>query len=113
DLAVIGIYYFKDVAVLKDQLQEVLDENLLHGGEYQINDGIKKMWAKGYVFKPGQVDEWMDCGNKTVAVDTNSRTLNFLKQDGEKLIADSVITNNSTIIEPCFIGEHVELNNAT
>lgn len=60
DLAVIGIYYFKDVGILKDQLQEVLDENLLHGGEYQINDGIKKMWDKGYVFKPGKVDHWID-----------------------------------------------------
>ena len=29
DQAVIGIYYFKDVAVLKEKLQEVLDENIL------------------------------------------------------------------------------------
>ncbi len=113
DLAVIGIYYFKDVGILKDQLQEVLDENLLHGGEYQINDGIKKMWDKGYVFKPGKVDHWMDCGNKTVAVETNSRMLNFLQEDGEKLVADSVKLENSKIIPPCFIGENVLLKNTT
>lgn len=114
DLAVIGIYYFKDVGVLKAQLQEVLDENIIHGGEYQINDGIKKMWAKGYVFKPGKVEEWMDCGNKTVAVETNARMLNFLKEDGEeKLIADSVQSENSKIIEPCYIGENVQLKNCT
>ncbi len=46
DQAVIGIYYFKDIAVLKEKLEEVLDENLMHGGEYQINDGIKKMMAE-------------------------------------------------------------------
>ena len=40
DQAVIGIYYFKDIEVLKGKLQEVLEENLMHGGEYQINDGI-------------------------------------------------------------------------
>ena len=41
DLAVIGIYYFKDVSVLKNELQEVLDSKLTRGGEYQINDGIE------------------------------------------------------------------------
>jgi glucose-1-phosphate thymidylyltransferase len=114
DQAVIGIYYFKDVAVLKDKLQEVLDENVMNGGEYQINDGIKRMMADGKVFKTGTVDEWMDCGNKIVTLETNTRMLGFLKADGEEqMIAQSVKNNNSTIIEPCYIGENVELHNAT
>lgn len=114
DLAVIGIYYFKDVSVLKQELQHVLDNNIVNGGEYQINDGIKAMMAKGKIFKTGEVDEWMDCGNKAVTVETNSRMLGFLKQDGdEQMIADSVTLNNSTIIEPCYIGENVQLNNTT
>jgi glucose-1-phosphate thymidylyltransferase len=28
------------------------------------------MMAKGKVFKTGHVDEWMDCGNKAVTVET-------------------------------------------
>ncbi len=111
--AVIGIYYFKDVAILKGKLQEVLDENIMNGGEYQINDGIKRMMAEGRVFKTGTVDEWMDCGNKPVTVETNARMLGFLKQDGEEqLVASSVKQENSNIIEPCFIGENVILKNA-
>ncbi len=114
DQAVIGIYYFKDVAVLKDKLQEVLDENVMNGGEYQINDGIKRMMADGKIFKTGTVDEWMDCGNKKVTLETNTRMLGFLKADGEEeMIATSVTTENSTIIEPCYIGENVELHNTT
>lgn len=113
DLAVIGIYYFKDVGVLKDELQHVLDNNIINGGEYQINDGIKGMMSKGKVFKTGQVDEWMDCGNKAVTVETNQRMLGFLNADGESLIADSVSLENSTIIEPCYVGENVVLKNAT
>ncbi|MBR9913503.1 MAG: nucleotidyltransferase [Algicola sp.] len=114
DQAVIGIYYFKDVSVLKQKLQEVLDEHIMNGGEYQINDGIKRMMAEGKVFKTGTVDEWMDCGNKNVTLDTNTKMLHFLKADGdEQLIANSVKNTNSTIIEPCFIGENVVLNNAT
>ncbi len=114
DQAVIGIYYFKDVSELKDKLQEVLDENVMNGGEYQINDGIKRMMADGKVFKTGTVDEWMDCGNKTVTLETNSKMLGFLKADAvEQLVDDSVIIENSTIIEPCYIAKNVTLLNST
>jgi len=113
DLAVIGIYYFKDVAVLKNELQLVIDNNIIHGGEYQINDGIKQMMAKGMKFVPGEVNEWMDCGNKNVTVETNSRLLGFLHKDGEDLVSSSVVAQHSTIIQPCFIGEDVILINAT
>jgi len=113
DLAVIGIYYFKDVGVLKNELQYVLDNNIINGGEYQINDGIKRMMADGKVFVTGKVDEWMDCGNKNVTVETNSRMLGFLQKDGENLVSDSVTQENATIIEPCYIGENVTLRNTT
>ena len=113
DLAVIGIYYFKDVAVLKNEVQLVLDNNIVHGGEYQINDGIKQMMAKGMKFVPGEVDEWMDCGNKDVTVDTNNRMLNFLHNDGIHLIDYDVKQEKSTIIPPCYIGKNVVLTNAT
>ena len=114
DQAVIGIYYFKDVAVLKGKLQEILDENIMNGGEYQINDGIKRMMAEGKVFKTGTVDEWMDCGNKAITIETNQRMLGFLKADGEEqLVASSSKLENSNIIEPCFIGENVVLKNTT
>lgn len=113
DLAVIGIYYFKDVAVLKNELQSVLDNNIIHGGEYQINDGIKQMMVKGMKFVPGKVDEWMDCGNKDVTVETNTRMLGFLHNDGEHLIDYGVKQKNATIIPPCYIGEDVVLINAT
>ena len=114
DQAVIGIYYFKDVAVLKGKLQEILDENIMNGGEYQINDGIKRMMADGKVFKTGTVDEWMDCGNKAITIETNQRMLGFLKADSEEqLVATSAKLENSNIIEPCFIGENVVLKDAT
>jgi len=113
DLAVIGIYYFKDVGVLKKELQYVLDNDIINGGEYQINDGIKRMMNDGKVFVTGEVQEWMDCGNKNVTVETNARMLGFLEKDGESLISDSVTTDNATIIPPCYIGKGVVLKNAT
>ncbi len=113
DKAVIGIYYFKNVAVLKNELQYVLDNDIINGGEYQINDGIKRMMADGSVFVTGQVDEWMDCGNKNVTVETNTRMLGFLQNDGEELVSKNVILENATIIPPCYVGENVVLRNTT
>ncbi|WP_224484293.1 sugar phosphate nucleotidyltransferase [Robertkochia aurantiaca] len=112
DLAVIGIYYFKKAEELKNELQTVLDENIIHGGEYQINDGIKAMMKKGKKFVPGKVDEWMDCGNKDVTVETNSKMLGFLTGGSEQLVAQSVMKENSEIIPPCYIGENVVLKNS-
>ncbi|MEM1001479.1 MAG: sugar phosphate nucleotidyltransferase [Bacteroidota bacterium] len=110
--AVIGIYYFKNVSQLKEKLQEVLDENVMNGGEYQINDGIKRMMAEGRIFKTGTVDEWMDCGNKTVTLETNTKMLDFIQADGVEIMVDpSVEIVNSTIISPCIIGPNTKLVN--
>ena len=113
DQAVIGIYYFKDVGVLKEELQYVLDNDIIHGGEYQINDGIKRMMTAGKVFKTGTVDEWMDCGNKEVTVETNAKMLGFLAASNTPLISSEIQNENATIITPCFISEGVILKNCT
>jgi glucose-1-phosphate thymidylyltransferase len=113
DLAIIGIYYFKSGETLRAELQYLLDNNITKGGEYQLTDGLENMKQKGMKFVPGKVDHWMDCGNKNVTVETNSRMLGFLHKDGEHLVSASVVLQNSTIVEPCFIGEGVVLVNST
>ena len=113
DLAIIGIYYFKSGETLREELQYLLDNNIVKGGEYQLTDGLENMKIKGMKFVPGKVDEWMDCGNKNVTVETNSRMLGFLHNDGESLVSATVKMENTTIIPPCFIGENVVLKNST
>lgn len=110
--AVIGIYYFKEVTDLKVELQHVLDNNIINGGEYQINDGILRMMSKGKIFKTGQVDQWMDCGNKKVTIETNQQVLKNEQAKGVKTIHSSISLKNSKIIEPCFIGKNVKIVNS-
>ncbi len=111
--AVIGIYYFKEIADLKNELQYVIDNEIINGGEYQINDGIKRLMASGKIFKTGTVDEWMDCGNKNVAIDTNTRIMKFMVHDDSEELHTTASINNSTIIQPCVIADDVVLNNST
>lgn len=110
DLAMIGIYYFKEAEKLKTELQYLIDNGIIKGGEYQLPDALKNLTKKGAKFKPGKVSEWLDCGNKKVTVHTNQRVLEFDKK--EDLVANDLVSNNSVVIPPCFIGEHVVLENA-
>jgi len=108
DLAIIGIYYFKDGDYLRNELQYLLDNDIKEKGEYQLTNALENMKAKGTKFSPGKVTEWLDCGNKDATVYTNSRILEFIKTT-ETLVHSSVKNSNSKIIEPCFIGEGVQL----
>jgi glucose-1-phosphate thymidylyltransferase len=103
DLAIIGIYYFKDGAYLKQELQYLLDNEIKDKGEYQLTNALENMKLKGSKFIPGEVADWMDCGNKDVTVETNSRVLEFLKGAPE-LRPGTATIENSEIIEPVFIG---------
>lgn len=111
DLAIVGIYYFKDSGILKEELQYLLDNNIKDKGEFQLTSGLENMKAKGMIFKPGSVQEWLDCGNKDNVIYTNRRMLE-IKKDKEHLVDDSVVLENATIIPPCYIGKDTQIKNS-
>ncbi|MDE0979501.1 MAG: sugar phosphate nucleotidyltransferase [Flavobacteriales bacterium] len=107
DLAMIGIYAFKDGERLQTELQKLIDHNIIKGGEYQLPDALRNMTQSGLKFEPGRVTEWMDCGNKVATVETNQRILT-LTADQASIPASANITE-SVILQPCFIGENVRI----
>lgn len=111
DLAIIGVYYFKDGENLRQELQYLLDNNIAEKGEFQLTTAMENMKNKGVAFYSDQVEEWLDCGNKDATVYTNQRILE-IKKDKEQLIAGTATLEHATIIPPCFIGEHVVVRNA-
>ena len=112
DLAMIGIYYFKDGARLKKELDYLIDNKVMKSGEYQLPDALRRMTLSGCGFKPGEVTEWLDCGNKEVTVHTNKRVLDFDFEKNIPLIHASAKITNSQIIPPCFIGENACIENS-
>lgn len=111
DLAIIGVYYFRDGLGLKKELQRLIDNDIKIKGEYQITDAMEHMLQNGVKFYTDQVSEWLDCGNKDATLYTNERILE-LKKNKENLIDASAVVSNSTIIEPCFIGKGVKITNS-
>lgn len=112
DLAIIGIYYFKDGAALSDEIKYLLDNDIKEKGEYQITNALENMKSKGAQFMPGEVKEWMDCGNKAQILETSEKVLGFEAAKGKQLVAEDVSLVNSVIIPPCFIGKNVKLINS-
>ena len=114
DLAIIGIYYFREADKLQFEVNNLIENDIKgKGGEYQLTDALENLKQKGAKFVPGTVSDWMDNGNKQVTVDTNRKVLEYTQEAGENLVSESVVLKNSSIIPPCYIGENVVLENST
>lgn len=111
DQAIIGIYYIKDGAWVKREMQYLIDNDIKDKGEYQLTNALERMKDQGAKLVPGQVQEWLDCGNKNATVDTNTKYLEFIK-DKPGLVSESVKEENSIIIPPVYIGKNVEIKNS-
>ncbi|HFA50505.1 MAG TPA: nucleotidyltransferase [Bacteroidetes bacterium] len=111
DLAIVGLYYVREGEFLRQQIQQLIDNNIKDKGEFQITSVLENMKAAGYKFKAQTIDEWLDCGNKQNIVDTNRRILQ-IKSKTEQLRHPTAVIENSVIIEPCFIGRGTKITNS-
>ncbi|WP_028891645.1 sugar phosphate nucleotidyltransferase [Tenacibaculum sp. 47A_GOM-205m] len=111
DLAIIGIYYFKDADKLLEEINYLIDNDIRPSGEYQLTEALEALKQKGAKFIPGKVSTWMDCGKKDPTVDTNKLVLGFEQADGNNLVSEDVVLENAEIIQPCYVGKNVVLKN--
>lgn len=110
DKAMIGIYYFKNGEVLREEMEYLITNNIMNDGEYQLPDALRAMVEKGYKFTPGTVQEWLDCGNYKATVNTNTQWLAY--KENENIVDENVRLENALIIPPCYIGKNVEISNS-
>lgn len=109
DLAIIGVYYFKDGADLKRQVNRVMDEDIKGpGGEYFLTVALDNMINEGKVFKIATVDEWLDCGTLPAWLETTGEIV-----AKEKHSFDASKYPSSTIIEPVFIASDAVIEGST
>ena len=111
DLAVVGIYYFKESSFLRDELKRHLKEKLEPGREYLLNYGIEKMIEKNKIFKSQEIEIWMDCGTPQLLLES-AKTIMKSK---EKYSNENNFSREGKVIinDPVFIGKNVSLKNST
>lgn len=95
NLALIGLYYFKDSKPLFEACQSVIDKKIMTKGEYQITDALQLMIDRGTEFHPFHIDGWYDCGKVETLLETNRILLEDVKPGAK---CDGCI-----IIPPCYI----------
>ncbi len=107
DLAIIGIYYFKDGAELAGELQYLIDHDIRTKGEYQLTDAMDRMRSKGKRLRAGVVEEWLDCGNRDTMLYTLRRVLE--RELPEGYVDETATVTESTLVPPYYIGPGAEV----
>ncbi len=110
DLAIIGIYFFRDGDYLKKEIEFLLENNIKDKGEFQLTSALENMKNKGTRFIPAPVTEWLDCGNKDATVVTHARVLEFSKE--KNMVHSSAQIVNSKIIQPSYVAEGASIINS-
>jgi glucose-1-phosphate thymidylyltransferase len=104
NLAVVGLYYIADSALLFDVLQEQQDKNIKSHGEYQITDALQMMIDKNAQFETFEIEDWFDCGKPEALLETNRKLL-----AGHDDIPE---TDGSIILPPVSIAPTAKITNS-
>jgi len=107
NLAIIGIYYFRQAEVLRDKIKYLIDNNIMVKNEYQLTDALDLLLKQGLKFKAYTTEHWLDCGNPKMLLNTNKTLL----QINHSYTTYNQATN-SIIIPPNFIGKNVLIENS-
>lgn len=99
NLALIGIYFIKETALLKECLAFNIENEIKTQNEFHLTDALECMINKGIKMRTFDVESWFDCGKKEIILQTNK---NLLKRNYNSLIADKFSTNN-IIVHPVYI----------
>jgi glucose-1-phosphate thymidylyltransferase len=104
NLALIGLYYFKDSTALFEACREVMDRHIKTKGEYQITDALQLMIDGGTEFRPHHIEGWYDCGKVETLLETNRILLEDVKAAHKR--------DGCIIIPPCFIDKGSKITNS-
>jgi glucose-1-phosphate thymidylyltransferase len=110
NLAIVGIYYFREGEKLRQEIEDLIKNDIKLRGEYQLTSVLENMKNNGTRFRTAQIDEWIDCGNKEAVVHANRRMLD-IKSD-EPMVSANAKTRHTVIIPPCFVGENVVIKDS-
>jgi glucose-1-phosphate thymidylyltransferase len=98
--ALIGIYYFRDLARYAREAQYLMDHEIKGNGEYQLTDAVDRMLKDGAVVRTATVSEWLDCGTIPALLDTTKVILEKEHTDTHAGTLEHVV-----VVPPVYVGE--------
>jgi glucose-1-phosphate thymidylyltransferase len=110
DLAIVGVYLIRNVPLLFDCLQRLINMDIKSKGEYQLTDALQLMLEYGEKMNIFCVSGWHDCGTPENLLKTNRHLLSNNHIDVQipgSIIIPPVFIANSCNVENSIIGPHV------
>ncbi len=107
NLAVIGLYYVKDVQKLMKAIKVLMDKNIQTKGEFYLADALQLMIDEGAILRPETVNIWLDCGKPETVLETNRYLLKHNMDNSEKVASIA-----SIIVPPVHIDPSVKIRNS-
>lgn len=104
NLAIVGIYSFRNSSQLYGSLQRLVDSGKTTKGEIQFTDAMAAMVKAGHKIRPVAIDGWYDCGKPETLLETNRYILDT-KTFRPK-------ASNSLIIPPVYISPTAQVSNS-
>ncbi len=104
NLALVGLYYITNTALLSSSLNRLVNENIRTRGEYQLTDALQIMIDEGEQFTTFSVDGWYDCGKSETLLSTNRHLLS--RRSTEREFPDAVV------IPPVYISPNARVERA-
>ena len=122
NLAVVGVYYIRDVKLFHQCTSEIIDRGITTHGEIQLTDAFDLLLKKGAALHTFPTLGWYDCGRKDNMLETNRFILDRQKANVERpgntivppvFIAEDATISKSTIGPYVSIGKHCKIANST
>jgi len=108
NMALVGLYKVCGFGKLHAALDYNIRNNIRTYNEFFLTDGLQRMIEQGEKFIAEKIDNWYDCGQKEVMLQTN---MILLKKNAGKY-ADHPGLKNTILVEPVYIGENSKVSNS-
>ena len=108
NLAVVGLYYFREAAELLSAIEEQMARGTQLKGEFYLADAINVMLERGLQMRVEPVDVWMDCGKPEALLETNR----YLLDHGRDNSAEASHRPGVGIVPPVYIDPSAEVHHS-
>ncbi len=105
DLAVIGLYYFREGEWLARAVNDLIERDIKTKGEFYLADAIQIMIDEGAKLSTSIAEVWEDTGTPYALLHSNRYLLRRHNQHGEA----PYLHGSSVVIPPCYIHDSATL----
>ncbi|MCX7622843.1 MAG: sugar phosphate nucleotidyltransferase [Thermomicrobium sp.] len=113
NLAVVGVYYFRDFAELVDAIEQQIAEDRRRGNEYYLAEAIQILIDRGRTIVAQPVTVWEDCGTVEALLQTNrfllERQANAPPTFPTAVVVPPVVIDPTATLQHAVVGPYVSI----